>query len=127
LIASNASIIVYLSREFEHSKTSRSLVNLNYVSYGLAQCALILRSLDIYNYFSKPQYFSDEFLNIIVDDVKYYQEKIEKDLPSWNYCPASSIVTDERLSYWDYQNMKGVNKANLYNFVGFILENVKIT
>lgn len=101
-----------------------ALSNLNYLSYTLVQSFVILRSMDINNHLSNPQFFSSEDFNANLDQITSYQNKLDEDLSDWTYCPASSIVKENIISYWDIRDIGTVRKTNLFNFVEFIKENV---
>ena len=127
LISSNIVILVYMSNEVNHSLSLDAIINLNYLSYSLAQSALILRSNDINRHLLRDQYYSDDDLTSILDMIDRYQSKIFDDLPNWSYCHASDVVNYRIMSYWEVRDTIDLQYADLYNFVEFIKQNVKKT
>lgn len=113
-----------MSQEVTHSITLQPLLDLNYLSYSLAQLSLILRSKDVYSYLSKPQYYNDTYFDDMVLLTKGYQDSLNKELGKWKYCPSSKIVSEKIMSYWDVTKVNQVQKADLFTFVEFVIENV---
>ena len=112
--------------EVSHSVTLKPLINLNYLSYSLVQLALILRTNDLYIFMGKTKFFNETYFDNILNITKGYQDKLSDELIMWEYCPSSRVIKEDLLHFWDTSQKNSTKSTNLFGFVEFLIQNVKI-
>lgn len=126
MIITNIVILVYISKEVEHSNSLTSLTNLGDLGYYLSQIALIVRSLDLGKKINIPSFYNTTDLENMISNLRSSQTKILDDFNSWSYCSHSKIVKNAIIPYSIYENAVKTKYGSLHTITGFFIEKVSL-
>ncbi|OMJ87344.1 hypothetical protein SteCoe_10939 [Stentor coeruleus] len=122
LIITNIVILIYISKEVEHSNSLTALTNLGDLGYYLSQIALIVRSLDLGTKINIPAFYNTIDLENMISNLISSQTKLLDDFKSWSYCKDSEVVKNNVIPYSVYENMVKTKYGSLHAITGMFIE-----
>ncbi|OMJ68132.1 hypothetical protein SteCoe_34507 [Stentor coeruleus] len=122
LIISNIIILVYISQEVNHANSLTALNDLGNLAYSISQSILILRSFDKGLRLNMKNFYTQSRFEDIINDLKLLEENLVNDYDSWAYCPASKIVKENLISYWELETVPVLRFSNLRDIVNMIIQ-----
>ena len=99
--------------------------DLSYMAYAMNQLALISRVIDLNIKTGNYPYYTLSNFTEALNNFQADQDTILNDYSSWSYCPASEIVTEALIPYWENINKTKQKFATLYTLADLIIQNVR--
>lgn len=126
MIITNIVILVYISKEVQHSNSLTALTNLGDLGYYLSQIALIVRSLDLGEKINMASFYNITDLENMISNLKSSQTKLLDDFNSWSYCSHSEAVKKDITPYYVYENAIKMKYGSLHTITGLFIEKVSL-
>jgi hypothetical protein len=125
IISYNIAVVAYVSYEISTAKSLEALSNLGELAFSFSQIALEVRSADIQIRLNLPYNLTGLSQAIIATES--LKNSILENYTSFNFCPASKIVSSTSgVNFWTYNEQPGNDANSLIEIIETYLQAVRL-
>ncbi|CAG9321887.1 unnamed protein product [Blepharisma stoltei] len=128
VITTNVAIAIYISNAVNHSRSIDTFSDLGNILFNLVHIAENAWKIDFC--IDSPE--QQQYIELVLAPIKASLSELDashngilSNLPAWSYCDSSSIVVENLISIWNFDNSPKIVKTNLYDALQDIISNTK--